>query len=113
MSLRTPLLGALLAAATVVGCTGGGAERTANGGEDTMAERSITEVQEAHTPEWMEVSGVVGTGVGLCEGDPCIKVFVSERTPEVDDEIPGEVEGYTVQVEVTGSFRTRSDTGVG
>lgn len=61
----------------------------------------------------MEVSGVVGTGVGLCEGDPCIKVFVSERTPEVEREIPGEVEGYTVRVEVTGPFRSRRDTGVG
>lgn len=56
---------------------------------------------------------MVGTGVGLCEGDPCIKVFVSERTPEVEREIPGEVEGYTVRVEVTGPFRSRRDTGVG
>ena len=66
---------------------------------------SIEEVQEAHTPEWMSIPGVVGTGIGKCGDLPCIKVFVAQKTPEVDRQIPDQVEGYPVRVEVTGPFR--------
>lgn len=76
-----------------------------------MPGRSIAEVQEAVTPEWMEIPGVEGTGIGRCDGDPCIKVFVSRRTTQVREGIPGRVEGYRVRIEVTGAFETRRDTG--
>jgi hypothetical protein len=66
---------------------------------------SIQEVQEAHTPAWMSIPGVVGTGIGRCDGEPCIKVFVAQRTSEIDRRIPDHVEGYPVSVEVTGPFR--------
>lgn len=66
---------------------------------------SIQEVQEAHTPAWMSIPGVVGTGIGQCDGAPCIKVFVAQKTSEVDRQIPDEIEGYPVSVEVTGPFR--------
>jgi hypothetical protein len=68
--------------------------------------RSIQEVQETHTPEWMSILGVVGTGIGSCDDLPCIKVFVAEHTPELD-QIPDEVEGYRVEVEMTGPFRAQ------
>lgn len=75
------------------------------------AESSIQEVQEAHTPGWLAVPGVVGTGIGLCDEEPCIKIFVSHRTDEVEREIPEEVDGYTVRIEVTGEFRARDTSG--
>ncbi len=70
-----------------------------------MEPRAIEEVLAERTPEWMEVPGVVGTGIGLCEGEPCIVVYVSERTPEVGERIPAEVEGYRVRIEETGPIR--------
>lgn len=81
--------------------------------ESVMAEReaSIQEVQEAHTPEWMAVPGVVGTGIGLCDAEPCIRVFVTRLTEEIEREIPAEVEGYRVRIEVTGEVRARDTTG--
>jgi hypothetical protein len=53
----------------------------------------------------MSIPGVVGTGIGQCDGEPCIKVFVVQRTTEVDRQIPDQIEGYPVSVEVTGPFR--------
>ena len=52
-----------------------------------------------------DVPGVVGTGIGLCDSDPCIVVYVSERTPEVGRAIPAEVEGHRVRIEETGPIR--------
>ncbi len=75
--------------------------------EEQVPERSIEEVQEAHTPGWMELPGVVGTGIGLCDDEPCIRVFLSEPSPEAEEAIPEEVEGYRVELVVTGPFRPR------
>lgn len=73
----------------------------------TMREEPATDIETVlaeRTPEWMDVPGVVGTGIGLCDGDPCIVVYVSERTPEVG-EIPAEVDGHRVRIEETGPIR--------
>lgn len=108
MPVRVVLLvGSLLAGAAFPGCSGNSARE-----REAMESRPIEEVQEAHTPEWMAVPGVVGTGIGLCDGEPCIKVLVARRTAEVEETIPDEVEGHRVEIEVTGEFRAR-DTAPG
>lgn len=70
-----------------------------------VSQRSIVDVQEAHADTWEDLDGVVGTGIGECDGEPCIKVFVRERTGALEEEIPSRVEGYPVRMEVTGPFR--------
>ena len=77
------------------------------GPEETgdVPSRTIEEVLAERTPEWMDVPGVVGTGIGLCDSDPCIVVYASERTPEVGRAIPAEVEGHRVRIEETGPIR--------
>jgi hypothetical protein len=67
----------------------------------------IEEVLRTNTPGWMAIPGVVGTGIGLCDSAPCLKVFAAERTAEIREQIPDSVEGYPVRVEVTGGFRPR------
>ncbi len=71
--------------------------------DDEPAEsRTIEQVLEEQTPTLMAIDGVVGTGIGECDGRPCIKVFVETTTVAVTEEIPGEIEGYVVVVEETG-----------
>lgn len=103
------LAASLLAGAAFLGCSegDGGRER-----QEAATERPIEEVQEAHTPEWMEIPGVMGTGIGLCDDRPCIKVFVARRTPEIEEKIPERVEGYRIRIEVTGEFRAQDSSGV-
>lgn len=80
-------------------------------GEDTMPAKpiepakSIEEVLKAHTDKLMSIPGVVGTAQGLCDGKPCIKVFVIKKTPELEGKIPDVLEGFPVEVEETGEFR--------
>ena len=69
-----------------------------------MCEKKIEEVLTRHTGELMSLPGVVGIGLGLCGGTPCIKVFVVELAPDVKKKIPEQLEGYTVKIEETGRF---------
>lgn len=74
--------------------------------ESVVAERrTIKQVQDAYTDEWMAIPGVEGTGIGLCGGKPCIKVYSSITAEELQGMIPQTVEGYPVTVEETGTFR--------
>ena len=66
---------------------------------------SIEQVLEQVTEEWMAIPGVEGTGIGLCDERPCIKVFASRPAERIAPPIPDEAEGYPVSVELTGPFR--------
>ena len=70
-----------------------------------MPAKTIQEVLRENTERWMALAGVVGTALGEFEGQPCIKVFAAEKTPELLAEIPESVEGHRVIVEETGEFR--------
>lgn len=72
-----------------------------------MPTRSIDEVLAAHTDSLMAIPGVVGTAVGLCDGERCIKVLLADSNPATKRKIPGRLEGYRVVVEVTGTIRPR------
>ena len=70
-----------------------------------MSHKTIEQVQEAHTEEWMAIDGVEGTAIGLYEGKPCIKIFSSVPATQLKNMIPSSVEGHPVIIEETGSFR--------
>ena len=100
------ILGLLLLlwfAATMVSCSRG---QAVNGQEgQPMPNKSLEEVLQEHTGRLMTLSGVVGTAQGLCDGKPCIRVFVVKRSDELISQIPPEIEGYPVDVQETGEFR--------
>ena len=76
-------------------------------GERNMPEKTIEDVQQEHTEEWMSIPGVVGTAIGEFEGKPCIRVFVAEKTKEVMEKVPSEIEGFRVIIDETGEIRAR------
>ena len=97
-------IGAMSAAGILVGCGSyagpGGLEKG-----QPMTERTIEQVQEEHTDEWMAIPVVEGTAIGLFEGKPCIKIFPSRKPQQLRGKIPSTVEGYPVIIEETGTFR--------
>ena len=74
-------------------------------GEKRMVGKSIGEVLKEHTDRLMSLPGVVGTAQGLCLGKPCIKVFVIQKTLELEQKIPEILDGYAVSIEETGKIR--------
>jgi hypothetical protein len=69
---------------------------------------SIDTVLARHTDEWLAIPGVVGTGLGECEGTRCITIFVIEQSEEIRRRIPSSVEGHPVSIVVSGEVRPRS-----
>ncbi|MEJ2236442.1 MAG: hypothetical protein P8X67_21270 [Syntrophobacterales bacterium] len=70
-----------------------------------MPTKTIEEVLKEHTSKLMSIPGVVGTAQSLCEGQPCIKVFVSKKTEKLEQKIPKILEGYPVVIQKTGKFK--------
>ncbi len=73
--------------------------------EMTLTEPSIEAAQQRLTERVMNLPGVVGTAIGECDGAPCIKVLVADLTPELEDAIPSEFEGFRVEIDETGEIR--------
>lgn len=71
--------------------------------------KSIEEVLAVHTDSLMALPGVVGTAIGLCDGTPCIHVFVTDTATAARRRIPDRLEGYRVEVQVTGPIRAREN----
>ena len=72
-----------------------------------MAAKPIVKVIKEHAKTLMSIPGVVGAGQGLCEGKPCIKVFVIKKTPELVQKIPNTLDGYPILIEETGEVKAR------
>lgn len=68
---------------------------------------TIEQALAEHTDVWMEIDGVEGTGIGLCDEEPCIKIFVSRPPEEFGAVLPDSVEGHAVRLEPTGRFEPR------
>ncbi len=103
-----PMIAPVLLAGALVACSGshGGAGQGGGRGA-TVAVRSVDEVLAAHTDSLLALPGVVGTAIGLCDGERCIKVFLADSNPDTKGRIPPRLEGYRVVVEVTGTIRPR------
>lgn len=70
-----------------------------------MGEKTIEQVLKSHTDQLMTLPGVVGTAQGLCGNTPCIKIYVAQMTEELKEKLPKKLEGYKVDVDVTGEFK--------
>ena len=97
-------ISAITAAGILAGCGSCTSPQDLDKGQP-MPERTIKQVQEEHTDEWMAIPGVEGTAIGLFEGKPCIRIFTSRKPEQLRDKIPSTVEGHTVIIEETGAFR--------
>ena len=58
----------------------------------------------------MDLAGVVGTGIGVCEEGPCIDIFVEGDGAALEDRIPAAVEGCPVRLVAVGKDRTRPES---
>ncbi len=96
----------VLLVGALVACSGSqGASREE--GRVAMPARTIDEVLAAHTDSLMALPGVVGTAIGSCDGERCIKVLLANSNPDTKRRIPARLEGYRVVVEVTGTITPR------
>lgn len=74
--------------------------------ESSANQRSIEKVKAAHEARLMAIDGVQGVGIGQREdGDGlAIKVYVDSKTKALQEQLPKQLEGHPVQIEVSGEF---------
>jgi len=70
-----------------------------------VSPRPMAEVLRDHTPSLMAIPGVVGTGEGARDGKAVILVLISRKTPQIEHQVPREIEGYPVVLQETGPVR--------
>lgn len=70
-----------------------------------MTYDTIEEAHAALTEQLIDRTGIAGTGIGACDGNPCIRVYVVRKDAPVLSEVPSTFGGYPVDIEVSGEFR--------
>lgn len=84
-----------------------GSEPALSKGETQVKEMTVPEILKERTGALMSVQGVVGVGQGLCDGRPCVKVYVAKKTPEVEQEIGRILGPCLFSIEESGRFQSR------
>ena len=69
----------------------------------------ITEVLKRHTDSLMAIPGVVGVGRGEKDGAPTVYIMVERMTDSLRHALPDSIEGYAVDVKVTGEIRAQPE----
>ena len=65
---------------------------------DVSFDRALSEAQDS----WMDIEGVTGVGQGMLDGKDCITVFVTAKTPEIEERIPRTYRGIPVEIRESG-----------
>lgn len=71
--------------------------------EDTVMQPDIERVLAERTPVLMRIEGVQGVGQALCDGAPCIRVYVLDAAAQA--RVPARIEGFPVSIVITGVIR--------
>ena len=67
---------------------------------------AIGDVKARHKEHLLSIPGVVSVGIGKGpDGRPAIVVGLDRDRPEARGQIPEEIEGYRVHVEMVGRYR--------
>lgn len=72
--------------------------------EPRVSKPAIELVKEQHESELMAVEGVVGVGIGECQGQPCIEVYLADESSNLRPQIPTQLNGYQVSTKVLGKI---------
>lgn len=70
-----------------------------------MHKKSIEAVKRKNEMEWMSVPGVEGVGITEEKNKKVIVVYISEKTSDIQKQIPQEIEGYKIILKLTGEFK--------
>lgn len=69
--------------------------------------KKATNVKQRYEREWLTIPGVNAVGVGLVDNVVGIIISVGKKSDRVRQQIPAEVEGIPVKIQLTGTLRAQ------
>ena len=75
-----------------------------------MTKKTIRKILKDEAKSLLAIDGVVGIAEGRHNNNPCIKVYVAEKQPELVRQIPQILKGYEVIIEETGKIRALNNS---
>ena len=93
----------IIALGGLTGCPSNSAGDLGKG--SLVSEKTIEQVLEERTDQWMAIPGVEGTAIGLFEDRPCIMILSSVAPQQLRSKIPETLNGYNIVIQQTGTFR--------
>ncbi len=103
ISIARLVVGVIIAASGFAGCSSNGAGDLGKG--SLVSEKTIEQVLEDRTDQWMAIPGVEGTAIGIFGNEPCIMILSSVAPQQLRSKIPETLNGYDIVIQQTGTFR--------
>jgi hypothetical protein len=97
----------IIAVGVLSGCSRDNAGYLGKG--SPVNEKTIEQVLEERTDQWMAIPGVEGTAIGLFEDNPCIMILSSVASEQLRGKIPETLNGYNIVIQETGTFRAMEE----
>jgi hypothetical protein len=97
----------IIAVGVLSGCSRDNAGYLGKG--SPVNKKTIEQVLEERTDQWMAIPGVEGTAIGLFEDKPCIMILSSVAPQQLRSEIPETLNGYNIVIQETGTFRAMEE----
>jgi hypothetical protein len=77
-------------------------------GDNPMTTPSIQDVKKKHEAKLMSLPGVVSVGIGLGPGGrPAVIVGLDKSRPEVQAQIPSQLEGHPLIIQILGLIKAQ------
>ncbi len=92
----------LIALGGLTGCSSNSAGDLGKG--SLVSEKTIEQVLEDRTDQWMAIPGVEGTAIGIFGNEPCIMILSSVAPQQLGSKIPETLNGYNIVIQQTGTF---------
>ncbi len=103
ISIALLAIAIIIAAGALTGCSNDDVGELGKG--SLVNEKTIEQVLEDRTDQWMAIPGVEGTAIGLFEDQPCIMILSSVAPQQLRSKIPETLNGYNIVIQQTGTFR--------
>ncbi len=77
-------------------------------GEDMQMPQEIKDVKARNAARLLKLPDVVSVGIGRDEnGRPAIIVGLERPNPQTESQLPSQLEGYAVRVQIVGRVKAR------
>ena len=72
-----------------------------------MPAKTLSDVIAEHLDDIFALEDVAGIAEGTLDGRPCIKIYLVQANSRTSLELPEEIDGFPLVIEITGSFSAK------